>query len=183
MGTIFCSLEQECFFVLLTKDGFFILLTKDGFFILLTKDGFFISPFPSLLPPFPPTILPILFPSSHFFLSSFPLYHFPLPLPSPFPPLPFFLLLLISHFPNKSTPGATRPINRGNEATQDLHARPSIRSSSGDFIFLPIHSNVPHISMVSGLQLKEIINTLNWQKTIFCHRSQTSFRFRLSQPY
>ena len=48
----------------------------------------------------------------------------------------------MSFFPNKSTPAATRSINRGNEATQDLHARPSIRSSSGDFIFLLIHSNV-----------------------------------------
>ena len=153
------------------------------FFILLTKNGFFIKSF---------SLPPSSFPSYHSLSSpppSFPL----LPLPPtifpflflpPFPTLPFFLFPThFTLFPNKSTPAATRSINRGNEATQDLHARPSIRSSSGDFIFLPIHSNVPHISMVSGLQLKEIIITLNWQKTIFCHRSQTSFRFRLSQPY
>ena len=88
-----------------------------------------------------------------------------------------------SLFPNKSTPAATRSINRGNEATQDLHARPSIRSSSGDFIFLHIHSNVkPILSMVKTVHIL-FTPTLNSQKSISCPRSQTSFRFRLSQPY
>ena len=86
--------------------------------------------------------------------------------PSSFFPCIIFVHILCTHththththisvhsFPNKSTPAATRSINRGNEATQDLHARPSIRSSSGDFILLPIHSNVvPYIKyMVNGL--------------------------------
>lgn len=39
---------------------------------------------------------------------------------------------------NKSIPAATRSVNRGNESTQDAHARPSFRSSSGDLVFLPI---------------------------------------------
>ena len=87
MGTIFCSLEQECFFVLLTKDGFFILLTKDGFFI----KSFSLPPssFPSyhslyslplLLLPSSPSTFP---PSSSFSFSTSTLFslptHFTLP--------------------------------------------------------------------------------------------------------
>lgn len=61
----------------------------------------------------------------------------PAPIASPL--LTPTLFLFIS---NKSFPAATRSINRGNEATQDVHARPSFRSSSGDLVFLPIHTKV-----------------------------------------